>query len=192
MNNFRLGLGMIYLIGGRPRSGKSIIRKRFLDDHGIEGFGTDFLRAMLKRVGGIDPENSPVEDGARVWPYIDRAIKYYLKSERKDLLIEGDVLLPIYLSKHLNNPEVKACYIGYSNIAVCEKIESIKNNDSDSDFTMRYSEEELELFVKSSIEKSLKYKKECLELGVRYFDIETDFESSIRGVIKDLLDIKTD
>lgn len=177
---------MVYLIGGRPRSGKSTIRKRAFDELKIEGMSTDLLREVLTGVGGINPENSPVDDGPRIWPFLDKIVEYYLKSERKNFLVEGDVLLPTYLAKYSNSSNVKVCYIGYSNVTVREKVESIRIYDSDEDFTLRSSNEELEEFVRPSIEKSLRYKEECAKLGVMYFDIETDFGKSIENVIKKL------
>ena len=48
---------MIYLLGGPPRVGKSIISKTITEEHGINVVSTDSLGAVLEHV--LDPELEP-------------------------------------------------------------------------------------------------------------------------------------
>ena len=48
---------MIYLLGGPPRVGKSIISKTITKEHGINVVSTDSLSAVLESV--VDPEIEP-------------------------------------------------------------------------------------------------------------------------------------
>ena len=49
--------GMIYLLGGPPRVGKSKIAGRITAKHGISSVSTDSLGAVLESV--LDPETTP-------------------------------------------------------------------------------------------------------------------------------------
>ena len=48
---------MIYLLGGPPRVGKSIISRTITKEHGINVVSTDSLGAVLESV--VDPEIEP-------------------------------------------------------------------------------------------------------------------------------------
>jgi 2-phosphoglycerate kinase len=182
---------MIYLIGGVARSGKTLIRKEILKRFGISGIGTDSIRYMLSHTqenSGISHEKPPPHNGPLMWPYLDNLIYDLIEYSSEDFVIEGDVLLPEFLSKYKDNPNVKSCYIGYSNMSLDEKYRGIKENRSEGDWTKNYNEEEFKDFVKWSIERSKKYKEECESLGVSYCDMEINFEKSVDVIIKKLMD----
>ncbi len=181
---------MIYLIGGVARSGKSIIRKKLLDEYKISGIGTDSIRYMLSNTNpelGIDDNKSCTHNGPLMWPYLDNFIYELLEYSNENFVIEGDVLLPEYLSKYIDNPNVKCCYIGYSNTSVDRKSKEIVDNRYEGDWTKEYTEKEFREFIKWSIEKSSKYKKECEKLGLKYYDTGIDFKDSLDNIVDDLL-----
>jgi cytidylate kinase len=177
---------MIYLIGGRPRSGKSIIRKKILDKYKISGIGTDTLRYLLQESNpelGVHHTRTAKENGIIMWPYIDKLIEHLIKYDNENFVIEGAVLLPEYLFQYKDHQEVRVCYLGYSTISLNQKKVDIKNNGGDTDWISQYSEKEFSNFVRGSIEKSKKEKRECKRLGIKYFDIDENFEKSIEKVI---------
>lgn len=181
---------MIYLIGGVARSGKSIIRKKLLEEYKISGIGTDSIRYMLSNTNpelGIDDKKLCTHNGPLMWPYLDNLIYELLEYSNENFVIEGDVLLPEYLSKYIGNQNVRSCYIGYSNASVDSKYKEIVGNRYEGDWTKEYTEKEFRGFIEWSIEKSIKYKKECEELGVRYYDTGIEFVNSIDNIVRDLL-----
>lgn len=181
---------MIYLIGGIARSGKTLVRKEILKRYIISGIGTDSIRYMLSRTQpelGIDHNKPSTHNGPLMWPYIDNLIHHIIEYDNEDYVIEGDVLLPKYLGKYVENESVKSCFIGFSNTKVESKFKEMVDNSYEGDWTKEYTDKEMKKFVKSGIKRSKKYKKECKELGVEYFDTGMNFEKSILDIVSTLV-----
>jgi adenylate kinase family enzyme len=87
---------MLYMIGGAPRSGKTMLARRMFAEHGLPYFSIDTLIASL---ASAQPElGMRVSDPALkrlevVWPTLRKIANDVLQSG-EDLLLEGDVLLP--------------------------------------------------------------------------------------------------
>jgi 2-phosphoglycerate kinase len=180
---------MIFLIGGIARSGKSIVRDRILEEYSISGISTDSIRYMLSNTQpelGIDHKQPSRHNAPLMWPYLENFIYALVEYSGQDFVLEGDVLFPEYLSKYVNNPEVKCCYIGYSNASVESKYNEIVKYRYEGDWTKHYSEEQLKKFLKSGIKRSKKYKKECEKFGVKYFDTGENFLESIDEIVENL------
>ena len=177
---------MIYLIGGIARSGKTILRKEILNTYKISGIGTDSIRYVLSHTQpelGIDHNKPSTHNGPLMWPYIDNLIEHLIKYDNEDFVIEGDVLLPEYLGKYVDDEKVKTCFVGFSNAKVKDKIKEMVDNSFKGDWTKDYSDKEMKKFVRSGIKRSKKSKKECKELGVEYFDTGKDFTESVEDIL---------
>lgn len=182
---------MIYLIGGLARSGKTLIRKRILKEYKISGIGTDSIRYMLSYTNpvlGINYKKPATHNGPLMWPYLDNLLYELREYSNEDFVIEGDILLPKYLSKYSDTSNIKCCYIGYSNASLETKYREIVDNRGQGDWTKEYKEREFKKFIKSSIKNSKKYEKECKRLGIRYFNTGVDFQKSIDNIIVSLMD----
>jgi 2-phosphoglycerate kinase len=181
---------MIYLIGGIARSGKTLVRKEILKRYNISGIGTDSIRYMLSHSQpelGIDHNKPSTHNGPLMWPYIDNLIHHIVEYDNEDFVIEGDVLLPEYLGKYVEDESVKTCFIGFSNTKVESKFREMVDNSTEGDWTKEYTEKEMKDFVKSGIKRSKKYGKECKELGVEYFDTGKDFDKSVHDIVSSLI-----
>jgi 2-phosphoglycerate kinase len=178
---------MIYLIGGRPRSGKSILRKRILEKYKISGISTDTLRYMLSEADpllGVHHTRTAKQNAPIMMPYIDKLIEHLIKYDEEDFVVEGAVLIPELLSKYVSRKNIRCCYLGYSNLTTKEKLKATKEHERDNDWTKNYSMKEFKNFIKNSINKSKKEKKECEKYNIKYFDIDQNFDESINKVIK--------
>ena len=71
---------MIYLLGGPPRVGKSIVSKTITRKHGINVVSTDSLGAVLESV--LDPE---VEPGL----FVVNRFNEMTEADRIDLMVEN-------------------------------------------------------------------------------------------------------
>lgn len=179
---------MVYLIGGVARSGKSKLRKLLLDRYKLSGIGTDAIRYMLMKSNpnlGLSYDNTPDINGPIMWPYIGSLIDEYLNNSSEDYVIEGDVLLPDFLKKYVNNTSVRACFIGFSNTTPTQKATDIRSNADQDDWTNEYDQNGLENLAKWGIEQSIKYKLQCNNYGISYFDTGSNFESVLEAIAKD-------
>ncbi len=179
----------IYLIGGVARSGKSKLRKLLLVKNNVSGIGTDAIRYMLMKSTpelGLSYESLPEVNGQIMWPYIDALIEEYMKNTNENFVIEGDVLLPKFLKKYAGNNEVMTCFLGFSEANSSQKANDIRNNADEDDWTNEYDVKGLEDLAKWGIEQSIKYKLECEELGIKYYELGKDFDSSLEAIALDI------
>jgi 2-phosphoglycerate kinase len=130
---------MIFLLGGPPRVGKSIISSEIQQRHPVSVVSTDSLGAVLEKV--LSPESAPdlfVFDRFNKKPVVERvklitkdptelidyvrkeshvvwkAVEAFIRrenDERRDLLIEGVAVLPELVSR-LENISHRAVFIG--------------------------------------------------------------------------------
>jgi len=178
---------MIYLVGGVARSGKTILRKMFLQNYKISGVSTDSIRAMLENGlehTDISYKNKTEENALLMWPYLQAFIENNLKYSDEDYVIEGDVLLPKYLSRYTNEMAVRCCFVGYSEIALKDKLKNIRQFQGNVDWTASLSNQDIEDCVRREKEKSIRYKKECQRLFIEYFDTSTNFITQINNALK--------
>jgi 2-phosphoglycerate kinase len=130
---------MIYLLGGPPRVGKSLVAKTITRRYSINVVSTDSLGAVLENV--LDPElesgvfivnrfnemcvedrislmvnqtteriSYQIEENRAVW----KAVVPFIQSERdqgRDVVIEGVAILPELVSQ-LENVDLRAGFIG--------------------------------------------------------------------------------
>lgn len=180
---------MVYLIGGVARSGKSKLRRLLLTKYKVSGIGTDAIRYMLMKSTpnlGLSYDNTPEVNGPIMWPYLDTLIDEYLKNSTEDFVIEGDVILPSFLRRYVNNKNVKTCFLGFTNTTPEKKALDIRSNADKRDWTNDYDISGLEDLAKWGIEQSKKYKLECEEFGLRYFELGNDFESSLNAIVDEI------
>lgn len=179
-----------YVIGGVPRSGKSTIQKLMLEKFNIPGISTDLLREGL--IIGVpdfrlEKEGNDFKRAEILWPYfkgILTAREYFEDS----LLIEGTNFLPEYLSEFKNNPNMRICFLGYSNIKAEDKLIQLRNNRSPNDnWTDELTDKELLENIQEWIKDSEFLEKECKKYKIEYFDTSANFELEIDRAIEFLI-----
>ena len=172
---------MFYIIGGAPRSGKSLLALRMVKERGVPYFPTDALIGTLGRVAPehqINHDVAFIEKARRVWKFIEHLFTHFL-SEEESYLVEGDCILPehvaAFIKKHTTG--VRACFLGYGNIDVNTKLSFVrKYNRGDIDWTNEQSDEEMMPMIGRMIEYSHYLEKECKENNIKYFDVSENFE----------------
>ncbi len=189
---------MIYLLGGPPRVGKSIISKTITVKHGINVVSTDSLGAVLESV--LDPEVEPglfivnrfnemaavdridlmvknttkridyqIQEGYAVW----KAVKPFILRENdddRDVVIEGVAVLPELVSQ-LVDVDYRAVFIGNQGNEHKKNIKkSAKENEHD---WMRYaSDEYIDAFAAFVVAMSSYIEKEAHRYGFEYIEMD--------------------
>ncbi|MFC1879059.1 hypothetical protein ACFLZW_04025 [Chloroflexota bacterium] len=204
---------MIYLLGGPPRVGKSIISKVITKTHRINVVSTDALGAVLENV--LTPEEEPglfivnrlndmtaadrvsmlventteriryqIEEGYAVW----KAVKPFVlreKDEGRDVVVEGVAVLPALVSQ-LENIDYQAVFIGNQG---AEHKENIKNSAKDNEHDwMRYaSDEYVDAFAIFVAQMSSYVEKEAHKYGFEYIEMgRRPFTDSVGAVMDSL------
>lgn len=111
---------MIYLVGGAPRAGKSILGQRVARQLRIGWVATDVLRTLVKVEGGESWDASP-EAITRVadafFPSLERFV-HGIGSFADDYLIEGVHFLPRHVTALAQRGAVRSVFIGSSQLTL--------------------------------------------------------------------------
>ena len=113
---------MIYLIGGSPRTGKSILTQRFAAKQNIGWVSTDMIVSMLMKVADKQPEwdASPAAITARCewfFPYFADFV-WRVSGMTENYLIEGVDFLPTQVAQLMKNYPIKSVFLGCSQMTL--------------------------------------------------------------------------
>jgi hypothetical protein len=176
---------MLYLIGGVPRSGKSQVRNLLLKNHKISGVSIDIITKALHysypQLGIIENDNEQTdeEQTAILWPFVQGFIRAY-RWYKSDYILEGVNLDPTLLKDLSETKYLKMCFMGYAEIDPKKKVQDIRENHSDAEWTNEMNDEAIEEMVRLLINKSKKVREVCKEFGLRYFDTSDNFQEVIK------------
>ena len=204
---------MIYLLGGPPRVGKSIISKAITETRGINVVSTDSLAAVLENV--LTPEEEPglfivnrlndmtavdrvsmmventtqrigyqIEEGYAVW----RAVRPFVlreKDEGRDVVVEGVAVLPELVSQ-LEGVDYQAVFIGNQG---GEHKENIRNSAKDNEYDwMRYVNDEYIDAFATFVERMSSYiEEEAHRHDFEYIEMDgIPFNDAVGAVVDSL------
>ncbi|HET9905332.1 MAG TPA: hypothetical protein VFQ23_01790 [Anaerolineales bacterium] len=115
---------MIYLIGGAPRAGKSVLGKQAAAKLNIGWMSTDLMMELLrvKNEEGVKTEwnaNPEAITANAVWflPYLERLI-WVFSSLAEDYLVEGADFLPAQVAQLSKQYEIRSVFVGCSEITL--------------------------------------------------------------------------
>ena len=205
---------MIYLLGGPPRVGKSIISKTITNKYSINVVSTDSLGAVLENV--LDPELEPglfivnrfnemcvedrinlmvkntterinyqIEENRAVW----KAVMPFVQRERdegRDVVVEGVAILPELVSQ-LENVTFRVVFIGNQGN---EHKENIKRSaqEIDHDWMQDASDKYIEAFAIFVMEMSSYIEREAHIYGFDYIEMSSrPFDDAVCQVVDSLL-----
>lgn len=167
------------LIAGCSRCGKTTISKYLKKKYNLNFYKMD----SIKR--GIDKNfwDGYKDDWEKVSPHMAKLISTIInESEREYLVIDSCHLYPKDIVKYdLKNTII--VFVGHDTISIEKKLKQIRKYDhhawtnfKDDDY-MRYS-------TRLGIEYSIEARKQCEELGIKYFDTSKNFLKVRKEIIK--------
>lgn len=180
---------MIYIISGTSRSGKTIIAKKIAAKKGISYVSLDWL-VMGFTNGipeyGIHDKLFPNEIAEKFWNFLKAMCENMLWSG-VNYIIEGEAILPeliVELQKKYPN-KLKICFVGYTDVDIIEKVQSVKDFSSGTtDWLSNEPDEYIINHVKNMITYSRTIERSCQENKIRYFDTSKNFEEVIECAIE--------
>jgi hypothetical protein len=175
---------VLYIVGGAPRAGKSILARRMLDEHKIAYFPTDILMMGLASAMpqlGLRPSDSAPARAPIMWPTL-RGMAVTILEKEEEYLFEGDVLMPAHVVelRERFGSAVRACFLGYAKVDSLAKVRDIRRHAvGRSEWTDDCDDIHLLRIVEEFKSLSEQLRIECAECELAYFDGSVDFFAAI-------------
>lgn len=174
---------MIILISAVSGAGKTLMAQNLLEKYHIPYLSIDHLKMGLykgNRNCGFTPLDSTEFIGDKLWPILKGIITTNIENEQH-IIIEGCYILPHYL-KDFNttySAKIIPVFFGFSTNYIQENYETkiIKYRNA---IECRNWPEERSL--NELIKEHSEFKESCLQAGVTYFEIDSDYDNEIQNV----------
>ena len=179
---------MLFFVSGTSRSGKTLIARKILADKQIPYLSLDWL--MMGFNTGI-PEYGihhllwPNEIAERMEPFLQGVIDTMLV-DGMDYVIEGEAMRPQWVTELVKKhpDQVRAVFVGYTDIAVQEKMALVKKHvGGENDWLTSESDEYIRDHIGNMIAYSKTIETECEGHGLPYVDTSGDFPAAIAAAI---------
>jgi 2-phosphoglycerate kinase len=173
---------MIYMIGGAPRAGKSILSQQVAAQLGVGWIATDLLFEILRLKGepgiksGWDaaPENIAA-NAEWFFPYLDRFV-WGVSSLTEGYLIEGVDFLPAQVARLSGQYAIQSVFLGRSMLTLAE----FDKFPGRSQGYANLPEEVRRQIVQDVPRWSEFVKEEAERFGIPYVDMSDDFPARLR------------
>jgi hypothetical protein len=180
---------MLYLLGGTPRAGKTIIANQFLLETGIPFFSLDFLMMGfangLPEIG-VDPEDDEWNIAGLLWPVV-KPMAIAMVEEEIDYLIEGVQLRPKHaweLCEELGG-QIRPCFVGFADMNARSKFQEIRRFGGGPDDWLRdFDDQGLLREIERLRAISERLRDECRTYALRYFEARGDLQHTADVVVQ--------
>lgn len=172
------------IIAGAARSGKTMMALKL----GQEGF-VHYKMDSIKR--GIDNNfwNGYKDDWKKVSPHMAYLIKTIIDENQSDIVrnkefycIDTCHIYPRDIAKY-NLKNTIIVFMGYCNIDVEDKMKNIRKYDVGTWSSLK-NDDDLKSDTLMDITYSKEAKKQCEELGIKFFDTSLNFEQTLYDIYK--------
>jgi len=174
---------MVILISGISCTGKTLMAQRLLEKYKIPYFSIDHLKMGLLR-GDINCSFTTTDNneviGKKLWPIIKGIIMTNIENNQ-NIIIEGCYLLPNFVKdfekEYLDH--IISVFIGFSTNYIKDNFVAniIKHRNA---VEKRGYEEERP--ITQFIDEHDELRKKCIQNGVEYFEIDSNYEKEIQRV----------
>ena len=174
---------MVILIGGISHSGKTLLSQKLMEKYKIPYFSIDHLKMGIYRANpgrcGFTPESEDEIITKKLWPIIKGIIMTNIENNQ-NIIIEG-IHLPNTINDLSNEyySKIIFCKICFSKEYINKYFKNniIKNRD-----VIEYREFDFEYSKKDYIEINNILKNNCVENGIKYFEIIDNYETELNDV----------
>ena len=165
----------IFIVGGLPRTGKTLLNQRLTYEVGVEGLDTDTVRRMFN-ANPVSPisfiANSNLKLCAHAMrPYLEALIDEVAGSSH-GFVLSGEMIQPSMVSQSIHYENIRACFLGLNDPKAA--YERIRGRDDPLDWAAQLDPQYLEVLLGIYAKRSEKLMRKCGELGLRYFDSSQD------------------
>jgi len=168
---------MIYMIGGPPRAGKSLLAQKLISKKPMSSFSCDFMYNLDQIRNIPDFEHMEIiEKGNAFLPSLE-SLLINIARQTENCLIEGEVILPHHIYELSKKYEIRACFLGLSDTSIEQIISNggffnwpkykIQNN-------MKH---EIVGLAERTISRSKIIQDECQKYDQQFFDLALGYES---------------
>lgn len=172
---------MIYLVGGAPRTGKSILGQRIAAELNTGWISTDLLLELLrvKQVAGVKKEWNAAPEAiaaAAEWfyPFLERFV-WGVSALAESYLIEGVDFLPAQIAQLSSQYHLRTLFLGCSKMT----FERFDRFPGRSRGYAGLPEETRRRFAGDVPRWSKFVRQECKRFGYPYIDMSDDFPSRL-------------
>ena len=178
------------IIAGVPRAGKSTVSHLLSKKYGyqhismdsiIAGFEKCFPETGVNTYQGLSSLETLRVISGKMAPFV-RAM---LDSSEYDEFEPGMVLdmyqlLPEDYDKHIRGANCEIAYFITSDVSPEERFLIQKKYDTEKDYSCYKSDEELREGAECIVEQSIIMRKQCEQLGLKYYETATEREKNIQ------------
>lgn len=174
---------MIILISGSSCTGKTLMAQTLLETYYIPYVSIDHLKMGLYRGNpdcGFTPLDSTEQIGSKLWPIVKGMIMTAIEN-RQHLILEGCYVLPRHV-KELEETyaeHVIPVFLGFSERYIEDNFDSKIITHRNVVETRAYPEDRT---VSQHISEHQRFRQQCAQYDVPYFEIDQHYESEIRKV----------
>lgn len=175
---------MVYLIGGPPRCGKSVLAQRLTTDRAISFVPTDLIWSVVE-VGqprwrspmAKGPDRIP-EAAAIFEPYLEQMIRF-LAPLRQPWGIEGEVIMPETVVRLSPDYDLRVAFLVRSSATPAE----ISDSRGPNPWLEAATPDVISSVTAEVLFWSRHLQSACRRLGIPCFDVGGDFEHAIAGAV---------
>jgi len=175
---------VIYLVGGAPRAGKSVVSQQIASELGVGWVSTDLLvellRAKYENSVSVEWNAAPeaiISTAEWFFPYLERFV-WGANTQAENYLIEGVGFLPAQVAQLSEQYPIRSVFLGCSQMTL-EKLDQFPGRSPG----YGYLPEKLRRQIAHDVPFWSEFvRQECERFGHPYIDMADDFSQRVREV----------
>ena len=183
------------IIAGVPRAGKSTVAHILSKEYGyqyismdtiIAGFEKCFPETGVNTYQGLSSLDTLRVISGKMAPFVRAMIDSVKYDESQPgMVFDMYQLLPEDYDCYIRDANCEIVYLLTSDVTPEERFVIQKKYDTEKDYSFYKSDEELREGAEYIVEQSIIMRKQCEQLGLKYYETARDREQSIQRLLRD-------